>query len=429
MSNGDCSAPDPPLRVGYVLKMFPRLSETFILNELLALEAAGIDASVFSLMYPDDGRFHGRLATLRLTAIYVPQDKPELHWQALQELPAGVSSPFARWEEAAAFLRRHRIPRDLELLLRAARVAAEVRTRGIAHVHAHFATVATHVAALVNILTGVPFSFTSHAKDIFRSTVNRELYAELAARAAFNITVTDFNRKYILEHTPGIDPAKVVRLYNGIDLDFFALPSGRTKSATPHVVSIGRLVPKKGFDVLLRALRIWKDEGGSFRATIIGDGEESARLTALRDSLGLARDVEFAGALPQEEVRRVYGQATIAALACVADELGNQDALPTTLLEALALGVPIVATKLSGIPEIVSEECGLLAPPGDAAAFAAQLRAMEERISAGKYRPELARRRAEQLFDLHANVAVLAARFRASAARAQEIARERGPRP
>ena len=148
---------DRPIRVGYILKMFPRLSETFILNELLELERQGADASVFSLMYPNDGRFHGRLADLQLTAEYFPGDKPDRNWSKTPNIPANEFIPTVeRWNEAADFVRRHSIPKGFGLLVRASLIAARVRDLEIDHLHAHFATVSTRVAALVGIMTCSP---------------------------------------------------------------------------------------------------------------------------------------------------------------------------------------------------------------------------------------------------------------------------------
>ena len=396
-----------PLRIGYVLKMFPRLSETFVMNELLELERQGAELSVYSLMHPNDGRFHGRLAELQLTTEYFPRDKPESSWNSIFELEQGLAPSFDRWSEAADFLRRHSIPGDLDLLLRSILIAARARAQGIQHLHAHFATVSTRVAALVSMLTGIPFSFTAHAKDIFRTTVDRALFAELVDRAAFAITVSDFNRDFILSHTPGIDERKVIRLYNGVDLDFFT-PKGRREIADiPHIVSVGRLVPKKGFDHLLRALRTCKDEGFRFRATVVGDGTEMQSLLALRRQLDLDADVTFAGGLPQENVRELLAEASMVALACVPDQDGNMDALPTVLLEALALDVPVVSTRLTGVPEIVGDEAGLLIDPGDDAGLARAIRELWAEIRSGGLPPGRVRARGERLFDLRKNVAVL----------------------
>ena len=133
-------------RVAYILKMFPRLSETFILNELLELEHQGLDLSVYSLLYPNDGRFHGRLGELRLAAEYFPRDRPDKSWEAVWRASGTTTPPFERWSEAAGFLRRYSIPGDLDLLLRSALIATRARDQGVTHLHAHFATIATRVA-------------------------------------------------------------------------------------------------------------------------------------------------------------------------------------------------------------------------------------------------------------------------------------------
>jgi len=404
-----------PLRVGYLLKMFPRLSETFILNELLELERQGTELSVFSLMHPNDGRFHGRLAELRVKTEYFPTERPESHWDAIHALPECRSVAFERWQTAVSFLRRHRIPHDLCLLLRAVRIAQRVEQAGIRHLHAHFATVATRMAALVSMISGVPFSFTAHAKDIFRSTVDRELFAELVERSAFAVTVSDFNRDFILHNTRGIREEKVLRLYNGIDLSFFRPEGSRPTSDLSHIVSVGRLVPKKGFDHLLRALHQCKKKGMRFRATIVGDGEQRTRLEDLRDELDLANEVIFSGGLPQEQVRSLLAGAGLTVLACVPDDDGNMDALPTVLLESLALDVPIVSTRLTGIPEIVGQDGGLLVEPGDDEGLARAIRLMDERIRAGQQPTGRCRARAGRLFDLSRNVAELRGMFLASA--------------
>jgi len=397
--------------------MFPRLSETFILNELLELERRGVAVSVFSLMFPDDGRFHGRLSELSLTVEYLAKGKPEQWWDHIRALPREIVPPMAAWEECADFLDRHGIQGSFELLMRAVVIAAEAKRRGIRHFHAHFATIAAHVAALASALSGIPFSFTAHAKDIFRTTVRRDLFRELVDRAAFMITVSDFNRRYILEHTPGVDEAKVIRLYNGIDLSFFSRDGeAAPPSARPHIVSVGRLVPKKGFDHLLRSLAICRDRGLEFTASIIGDGEEEAKLRALCAELGLAERVELAGALPQEEVRRRMAEASFIALACVPDADGNMDALPTVLLEALALDLPIACTTLTGQPEIVGDEAGVMSEPGDDAALAREMLGLWERIRSGRFPRGVARARAERLFDLRANAGALAGFFERSAA-------------
>ena len=407
---------EPTVRVGYVLKMFPRLSETFILNELLALEEQGADLSVFSLMYPADGKFHGRLGRLACTADYLPRDKLEGYWERIHAADLGLVPGFDRWEAATRFLRRHRIPKDLDLLLRSVAIAVEVRRRRIQHLHAHFATIATRVAAVVHLLTGVPFSFTSHAKDIFRSTVDFGLYQELLELAAFNVTVSDFNRRHLAERIDARLMDKVVRLYNGIDLSYFAPVEDDRRVDQLDIVSVGRLVPKKGFGDLLAALALLHEKNVPARLTIIGDGEGEADLRARSEAAGLTGVVEFAGALSQEETRDRVAGATMMALACCADADGNMDALPTVLLEALALDVPLVSTRLSGVPEIVAANVGELAEAGNPASMAEAIERLWQRIQRGDVARGTCRERAAELFDLRANAGRLFERFRGSAA-------------
>jgi len=403
-------------RIGYILKMFPRLSETFVMNELLELERQGAELSVFSLMHPNDGRFHGRLSDLQLSARYFPSQKPEVYWSTVQNLPRHLATPMERWQEAVELLRRYDTPRDLEFLLRALNIAAAVREAGVGHLHAHFATIAARMAMTVSLLSGVPFSFTAHAKDIFRETVDRTLFAELVDRARFCITVSDFNREFILRHTPNVREDKILRLYNGVDLTALEPPVDRQTPEIPHVVSVGRLVPKKGFDHLLRSLRMAKDRGMRFRATIAGDGEGMADLVRQREELGLESEVALPGAMAHERVSELLREATLFALACVPDSDGNMDALPTVLLEALALDLPVVSTRLTGIPEIVGDDAGVLCEPGDDGAFATALCAMWARIRGGDQPRGVCRGRAESHFDLGRNVAVLRDLFERSVA-------------
>ena len=342
MHNPTSSELDSPLHVAYLLKMFPRLSETFILNEVLELERQGVEVQVFSLMPPGDGKFHGSISELKLTIRYIPREKPEAFWARLGEFEPDLVPSMDRWEPAVEFLRKYRIPKDLDMLLRALIIGAEAKKSGVQHIHAHFATISTRMAALVNLLYDIPFSFTCHAKDIFRVTVDRELFRDLVAKSSFAITVSDFNRNFILENTPGVDSEKIIRLYNGIDLNFFETPTEPLKTDPLEIVSVGRLVPKKGFDHLLNALSMLKSGNINFHTTIIGEGEEKTRLQQQCQGLGLDDKVEFTGALPIEEVRRRCADSSMMVLGCVPDTDGNMDALPTVLLEALALDLPIV---------------------------------------------------------------------------------------
>ncbi|MBC8260899.1 MAG: glycosyltransferase [Planctomycetia bacterium] len=415
-SQTNSSEHEPKLKVAYILKMFPRLSETFILNEILELERQNVGVDVFSLMPPGDGRFHGSLSELKLTIDFILREKPESYWDKLSKFSPGVVPHMDRWQNAANFLKEHSIPKDLDMLLRALFIGAKAKEKGIQHLHAHFATVSTRMAALVNILYDIPFSFTCHAKDIFRETVNRNLFRDLVDRSAFAITVSDFNRDYIIEKTPGVDATKIHRLYNGINLDFFEVPDDRSplKASPIKLISVGRLVPKKGFDVLLKAIRILADEGLDLELNIIGDGDEQEKLQNIAHNLELDGHINFLGALAIEEVRRVCAESSMMALACVPDADGNMDALPTVLLEALALDLPAVSTTLTGCPEILGDGSGQLVEPGSAQAMADGIKTLHARILSEDWKIGTGRARSEDLFDLSKNVATLRGHFESS---------------
>lgn len=400
------------MHVGYVLKKFPRLSETFILNELLELERQGARVTVLSIHRPDDGRFHRQLADLVGPVVYLPQRKSqesiEMLASRLDLLRAAREGLFGELEALLAARRR-----DLWSVLEAGLdVAAIARSLGIGHLHAHFATVATDVAHVAHAVSGLPYSFTAHAKDIYQDGVDAARFARLAQDAAFVVTVCDANRAHIQEHLAPGAAEHVVRLYNGVDLDAFH-PRIRRPDAKPLVLGVGRLVEKKGFDDLIRAVAILRRAGLEFACTLVGDGEERTSLSALAEELDV--EVEFAGALTHDETRAMLARATLLALPCVVGSDGNRDALPTVLLEALAAGVPVISTPIVGVDEIVGGgEAGLLVPPREPAALAAALRDLLADPAHCDALVQAGRARAERLFDLRTNVARLRELFRAS---------------
>jgi glycosyltransferase involved in cell wall biosynthesis len=360
------------LRVGYVVKKYPRLSETFILDEILALEAFGIDVSIFSLRFPDDGRFHSDLASVRAPVSYLPPLGSGTvfdAFRALEQVADGDAS--ARLSRALGFLDLHPPERRTGMLLQGLHLAGASRRLGLDHLHAHFMTVAAHTAYLAHLFGDVPFSVTAHAKDIYRDAVDRTAFREVAGAATALVTVCEANRAYMRESLLA-DGTGVEVIYDGVRLEELR-PSRRPRRRT-LLLAVGRLVEKKGYHVLLRACRILADRGTDFECIVVGEGEERERLLADRARLGLDTRVHFVGAVSRDRIYAWMEEARVLAAPSLVGADGNRDALPTVLLEALALGLPAVATPVGGIPEIIESGVeGLLVPSGDPEAVAAAL--------------------------------------------------------
>ena len=398
------------MRIAYVLKVFPRLSETFILNEILELEAQGAKVDIFSLHPPNDSRFHGKLSRLHGEITYLPRADSSEMWKAIRSEPASQNWNIS--DVGAAFARNLRLsyPASLQYFLQALWIAGQLQKRNIHHIHAHFASSATHVATLINMISGLSFSFTAHAKDIYHKDRERGLLEDALDRAAFAVTVTDFNAGQLKELKPEAAD-KIKRIYNGLPLEELS-PSLEPEHETPILVSVGRLVEKKGFPYLIEACRILKDRGTRFRCVLIGGGEMRRTLAAHIDRLELTDCVELRGPQCQETTLDVIRQSSLMVLPCIVGDDGNRDALPTVLLEAMALGRPVVSTDLEGVTEIVSHgETGLLVPQRDASQLA---EALDLLLGDGALRARMgcaARRTAQTRFDVRKNVGELMALY------------------
>jgi len=351
-------------RVGYVLKMYPRFSETFIVTEILAREAAGENLTIFSLRPPVDPRFHPELARVGAPVTYIDRPaKPTTLWLALRD--AAGSTPVLA--DGIARCLPDLLAADVDDSVQAVLLARAALDAGVTHLHAHFASMATTIARLASLLSGIPYSFTAHAKDLFHVSVDPRDLAVKLRDAHHTVTVTDFNLVYLARmHPAGVDRLHLVR--NGLELRrFVARPARRRTTASEplRIVAVGRLVEKKGFALLVEAAARLREQGIAATVTIVGDGELRTELAAQITRLDLAAHVHLAGSLPQNEVSAVVAEADVFVAPCVVGADGNADGLPTVILEAMALGVPCIASDVTGIPEVVRDgETGLLVRSG-----------------------------------------------------------------
>ena len=361
----------PPM-VAYVLKKFPVLSETFILNELLALESLGLRLHVFSLQRPNDPRFHDDLPRLKALVTYVP----ELHdWRKLSSHNrrlATARSSRRSYRKAMEYVLSRRRPQLWWRFLQAGYVANEAHRLGVTHFHAQFANRPTTVAQLASRMTGIPFSFTAHATDIFKTGVSRDALAHKTRAARFVVTVSDFNKSFLEEACHEISGAgeKIARIYNGIDLERFS-PNGVPALHPFRILCVARLVEKKGHSLLVEASRILHDRGHAIDVRLVGKGPLRTTLRQQIRAARLENVVHLEGPKTQLEVLEYYHRSHLVVLPAVISADGNREGLPVSIVEALACGVPVVATALTGIPEVVEHERnGLIVPSGDADALA-----------------------------------------------------------
>ena len=353
--------------VGYVLRKFPVLSETFILNELLALEARGVPLHIFSLERPNDPRFHEDLPKLKARVAYVP-GLSEMN--TLLGHHRRASKCFKkRYYRALLYALVRGKPTLAWRFLQSGYVANEAQRLRLSHLHAHFANRPASVAFFASKITGIPYSFTAHAMDIFKAEVNPKSLSRKLQAARFVVTVSDFNKTYLETKTNGAR-VNIVRIYNGIDLERFS-PDGAPSSSPFTLLCVARLVEKKGISILIEACRHLRDRGVAFRCWIVGKGRIRPKLEALIKEWKLREHVHLLGPHTQMEVRERYRAAQLYVLPCIVSSDGNRDGLPVSIVEALACGLPVVTTPVTGIPEVVSHNHnGLLVASGDAQAVA-----------------------------------------------------------
>jgi glycosyltransferase involved in cell wall biosynthesis len=352
-----------------ILKGYPRISETFISNEILLLEKLGFPIHLFSMRRPRESFTHQSVNRIQAAVDYLPETllKPLprlLYHNCL--LAAHRPRVYTRALKIAyqRFLRTHKSATLKHLFQAGYLVQHLMPGRRIIHLHAHFAHSPASVAMFTSILSGLPFSFTAHAKDIYTSDP-RQL-REKAALAKFVVTCTEYNRRHLMALYDG-EPNEIHRIYHGIDTGLFSLsPDGISKAEKPYrILTVARLIAKKGLPTVYRALKVLKEQGIAFEHILIGDGEDREKILSIIKDLDLAAHTRWLGTQPHEVVLDYYKKAHLFVLGCEVAPNGDRDGIPNVLFESMAMGVPVVTTNLSAIPELVeTEKTGLLVDPG-----------------------------------------------------------------
>ncbi|HEX5418138.1 MAG TPA: glycosyltransferase [Chloroflexota bacterium] len=359
--------------VAYVLYIFPVLSETVVVNELLTLRELGAQVRILSWARPEGKEFytitdtqHAMTASLRPLVAYLEGTR----FPRTEVLAANAR--LARRRGVQAYRDAYRLADQYRLLggwrsfARFAVWGDRLLEAGVQHLHAHFATEATAVAHTLSTLTGLPFSFTAHAHDIYRTP---QWLGEKMRAASFVATVCEANRQHLLTVYPDVLAEKVRIIRPGVNPAVFTPPQ-RSRQDGFRIVSVGRLVRTKGYVDLVAACHELRTRGIEVECLIAGEGRDRGEIAEAIERYQLGDRVTLLGALPREEIVPLLDSADLFVLPCCVDpETGDRDGMPLVLAEAMATGLPVVSTAVSGIPELVRDGAGCIVPERDVVAL------------------------------------------------------------
>jgi colanic acid/amylovoran biosynthesis glycosyltransferase len=389
--------------VAYLFERFPSFGQTFCYREVAALEREGLKVHVYSIRRPAGEPKQDWDEQLVRRVHYLPEESALVR-EVDQALRAGKVSREARdavekWGRQSDFLR----------LYQAVYVGLRLQQNGLRHLHAHFAGMAARTAFWIKQFFGIPYTFTAHANDIFAPRDFVVSLAKLMESAAAIVTVSDYAAGLLKDRSPE-SAAKVHRIYNGVDLSGFH--PADFGSGIPAIVSVGRLIEKKGFADLIAACRLLQPRGRDFVCEIIGEGPLEAALQAQVADAGLQSVVKLVGPQTQSQIALRLANATIFVLPCTREEGGGMDNLPTVIIEAMAAGLPVISTPLAGVPEMVEHEVsGELVPEHDPKAICAAMeRCIADPVRARRF-GDRGREIAREKFSIEASARALVGLF------------------
>jgi glycosyltransferase involved in cell wall biosynthesis len=414
--------------IAYILKGYPRLSEAFITNEISWREKLGLKLHIFAIKKEEEKKSHAVVNQIHAPVTYLPpvisltennflfwlwKTLPQFaksHLQLFKRRPATYARTLwqavkmcfkyrsgAVWQPKKVYFKEFLQTGDI-----ARRVIESGRIR---HLHAHFCHGSTNIAMLASRLAGMPFSFTAHAKDIYQEKLNpRDLLSVKIHQAQFVATCTEANRRRLQQISANGTPIQTI--YHGLNTSLFTpVVSQNSRLQKPLILSVGRFVEKKGFSDLVLACRTLKKKGHDFQCRLVGEkGDQWERIQQMIATLQLDDCVSMHREMTHHELRALYQQSTIFALPCRIAADGDQDGIPNVLAEAMATGLPVVSTYISGIPELVTHDVdGLLIEQKNVTALA---EALEKLLANPALRQQLgnaARARICEIFDAKRN--------------------------
>jgi glycosyltransferase involved in cell wall biosynthesis len=385
----------------YLFERFPSFGQTFCYREVAELYRQGVAVPIFSIRNPKDEPVQDWDARIVQRVHYLPEEMELLddvrRASKKGKLAPEIVAALDGWGRRTDFLR----------LYQAVYVGLRLQEAGISHVHAHFAGMAARTAFWIGKFFPITFSFTAHANDIFAPRKFEIGLDKLVGAARVVVTETDYAEKFLRERFPECTD-RIHRVYNGLNLAEFRRAT--FSSDPPSIVAIGRVIVKKGFANLIRACALLVERGKSFRCEIVGEGPLENQLRAQIEQLRLQEFVQLPGPKPQHELRARLANASVFVLPSVPEPEGGMDNLPTVIMEAMATGLPVVSTRVGGIPEmVIDNQTGFLVQPEDAVALAGAIEKVTNDRSLGQTLGRAGYEHAQKLFSIEKNVRELCA--------------------
>jgi colanic acid/amylovoran biosynthesis glycosyltransferase len=407
-------SPGKKLKVAYIMSRFPKITETFILYEMLALEQQEVQVELYPLlrertdiMHPEAkpfverAHYHPFLSfPILKIQFYFLKRKPRAYLVTLLTLIRSNWTSFRY------------ITRALGIFPKSVYFAHLMQSQGINHVHAHFASHPAAAAFIIHRLTDIPFSFTAHGSDIHR---DRHMLCEKVAEASFVVPVSVYNQDVILSECGQGVFDKMTVIHCGVDTRVFRpapIKEFDRESSTFSILCIGTLHEVKGQLFLIEACQLLHERGIEFACNFVGDGPDEGDLKKKADQAGITKYIHFLGRKTRDEIAGLLQKADVVVAPSVPSRDGRREGIPVVLMEAMASGVPVVASQLSGIPELVEDgRNGFLTPPGDAPAIAHALERLRADLDLRWSLGQAGREKIIRDFDMYENAKTLAGCF------------------
>ncbi|MGE0267438.1 MAG: glycosyltransferase [Candidatus Omnitrophota bacterium] len=395
-------------KIGYIVSLFPCWSETFILNEIIELTKRGYDISIFSIRKDFEKYTQEKAKPYLSRTRYIRGFKVILAFVRWLFVKPHIVLPWMAKVKMKSIINSKVFFKNVWCVLVGCYFADMVVKEKIEHLHAHFATYPALVALIISRLTGVEYTFTSHAHDIF---LDKILLKEKVMGAKAVATISEYNKQYIAKHCGEDVMKKIFVIHCGLDLKEWDYHPPVTGILPHSIVCVGRLTEMKGFEFLIHACSRIKDKF-DFKCHIVGDGLLRPRFEQLIRDYGLEGKIVLDGVLDSADVRELIVNATVFVVPSVWNDKDGQDGIPLVLMEALAIGTPSVASRISGIPELVIDgQTGFLTEPGNVDQLAEKITLLLNDANLQVRMAEAGRRKIEEEFNIEKNAELLARLF------------------